>query len=324
MRTKKMVEVAPHLLEEWSKKNYGVDPMKLSYGSGYRAWWKCLKGHEWQAEVKARVKGGSCPFCKGMKAAKGVNDLATNYPELSREWAERNGELKPDMVTKHSAKRAWWKCSKCGYEWNTIIFVRSMQGGGCPACSNHVRFEGYNDFGTKCPKLSEEWSERNLPLTPRDVKSASKKLVWWRCSKGHEWQARVFKRVQGMADCPYCVKEFHRMDMIERVKYYAEEHNIAFRESDDTITGIPMQIFFPKVRACINIDRHRDLFDQEYWRQDVQNDLCRKNNILMIRIQYPGAPVFTDCVCIEKSDNGWESADLAIQAAFSIIKLKAC
>ncbi|MCR5099154.1 MAG: zinc-ribbon domain-containing protein [Lachnospiraceae bacterium] len=314
-----MMEVKPELLDEWSDKNEGVDPKTLTFGSGYRAWWRCREGHEWQAEVKARIKGGGCPYCKGYKAWKGINDLATLYPDLVKEWSDRNGDFKPDMVTKHSARRAWWKCSKCGYEWNAIIFTRSKQDSGCPACSNHVRYEGFNDLKTKYPELAKEWSSKNLPLKPKDVKPGSKKLVWWTCNEGHEWQARIFKRVQGAADCPYCVKHFHNMDLNARIRFYAKENDMEYTEHDDSITGLPLAIYFPKHRAAIHLDQHRDLFEQEYWRQDVQNDLCKKNDIFLIRIQYPGAKQFPDCVCIEKADNGWESADLAIQAAFRLI-----
>ena len=319
MNRRKMKDAAPHLLDEWSEKNEGVDPLELSFGAGYRAWWRCEHGHEWQAEVKARVKGGGCPYCKGLKAWKGYNDLATLDPELAAEWSDKNGEFTPDMVTKNSAKRAWWKCNKCGYEWNTIIFVRS-QGAGCPACSGQVRFEGFNDLKTRYPRLAAEWSDRNLPLRPEDVKPASKKLVWWRCEHGHEWQARVFKRVKDKADCPECVKNFHRLSLKERVFYYANENGMEYREDDDSVTGLPLSIFFPNEKAVIHIGMHKEQWEQEYWRERVQNDLCRKNGILMIRLLFPGAMDFPDCVCIERSDNGWMSADIAVQAAFKLIK----
>ena len=39
-------------------------------------------------------------------------------------------------------------------------------------------------------ELLRQWnSERNGALTPETVSYGSKKKVWWRCGKGHEWQA---------------------------------------------------------------------------------------------------------------------------------------
>lgn len=53
-------------------------------------------------------------------------------------------------------------------------------------------------------ELAKEWHPtKNGELTPKDITSGSGKKVWWLCSKGHEWQARVADRTSGKG-CPYC------------------------------------------------------------------------------------------------------------------------
>jgi len=53
-------------------------------------------------------------------------------------------------------------------------------------------------------ELLEQWNtEKNEGLTPRAVTKGSQSVVWWKCSKGHEWKARVNARVQGTG-CPIC------------------------------------------------------------------------------------------------------------------------
>lgn len=53
-------------------------------------------------------------------------------------------------------------------------------------------------------QLFDEWYyELNVPLTPADVKSHSDISVWWICSRGHIWQARVSNRTSGTG-CPFC------------------------------------------------------------------------------------------------------------------------
>ena len=48
------------------------------------------------------------------------------------------------------------------------------------------------------PQILEEWDdEKNAPLTPDDVSRGSKKKVWWRCKKGHEWEATLMDRSSG-------------------------------------------------------------------------------------------------------------------------------
>lgn len=52
--------------------------------------------------------------------------------------------------------------------------------------------------------LLQEWdAARNGGLTPSDVSFGSHQKVWWQCSKGHSWQAKVYSRSEG-SGCPYC------------------------------------------------------------------------------------------------------------------------
>ena len=42
------------------------------------------------------------------------------------------------------------------------------------------------------PSMANEWHPiKNGNLKPIDVTISSHKKVWWRCSKGHEWEATV-------------------------------------------------------------------------------------------------------------------------------------
>ena len=44
------------------------------------------------------------------------------------------------------------------------------------------------------PELINEWSQRNLPLTPESVTHGSNKIVWWNGKCGHEWRASIKKQ----------------------------------------------------------------------------------------------------------------------------------
>ena len=56
---------------------------------------------------------------------------------------------------------------------------------------------------TVYPELAQEWSRKNLPLTPADVAPKSNKKVWWNGTCGHEWETRIADRAEGHG-CPYC------------------------------------------------------------------------------------------------------------------------
>ena len=55
---------------------------------------------------------------------------------LLKEWNySRNKDINPEETIYGSYKRVWWKCSKCGHEWQTLIATRTIQGCNCPICS---------------------------------------------------------------------------------------------------------------------------------------------------------------------------------------------
>ena len=52
----------PLLMSEWNyEKNCDLNPETLTLGSNKKVWWKCSKGHEWQAIIANRNKGTGKP-----------------------------------------------------------------------------------------------------------------------------------------------------------------------------------------------------------------------------------------------------------------------
>ncbi len=189
---------------DWEKNNeLNFDPKKLTLGSGQKVWWKCNKGHEWEAACYSRTAGNQCPICSGRKVLVGYNDLSTLMPKLASQWhPSKNSNFTPKDVTINSHRKVWW-LGPCGHEWQASIADRN-NGRGCPYCSSKKVLRGDNDLQTVNPSLANEWNyEKNDGLTPVDVMPNSDKKVWWKCSKGHEWQATINSRNNGRG-CPYC------------------------------------------------------------------------------------------------------------------------
>ncbi|UOE75846.1 zinc-ribbon domain-containing protein [Parageobacillus thermoglucosidasius] len=196
----------PNIAVEWHPtKNGNLKPHNFTFGSNVKVWWRCSKGHEWQATINHRTNGTGCPYCKGHLIIAGES-LADKNKKLTREWhPTKNGELKPNQVAPCSNKKVWWLCSK-GHEWKATVNNRHSQNKGCPYC--------YGRFATKenCllnvnPNLAKQWHPiKNEALTPRDVKPNSGKKVWWLCPEGHEWEAVIQSRNKGN-NCPYCARK---------------------------------------------------------------------------------------------------------------------
>lgn len=184
-------------------------------------WWKCAKGHEWMAAISNRVHGTGCPVCNtGRKVGRNRISLhewceSNNNSNLLDEWDyEKNAEKTPNSYTYGSHEKVWWKCAK-GHEWQAVIKSRTYNH-GCPYCSPSFKkvLVGVNDLATWCGEnnkeyIIEEWNfEKNNSLKPEDVTKGSHKRIWWRCSKGHEWEAVVKERTKINGNkCPYCREE---------------------------------------------------------------------------------------------------------------------
>lgn len=124
----------PDVASSWHpEKNGSLTPAEVVPGTKRKVWWICPKGHEWESSVADRCRSKGCPICKNRRIIKGVNDLATRYPELMQEWNYERNKILPEDYRKGSSEKVWWIC-KQGHEWRATIIDRS-RGTGCPLCN---------------------------------------------------------------------------------------------------------------------------------------------------------------------------------------------
>ena len=198
-----LATVAPELSIQWDHaKNKGRTPDQFTSQSNEEAWWICENNHSWKAPIYRRFSGSKCPFCSGTIVVKGVNDLQSLHPELSKQWDPHKNRKRSDEVHAYSNKYAWWLCPK-GHSWKALINNRSSKGRGCPYCSGYLAIPGETDLLTRCSVLSLEWDYEKNFIDIRTVTEHSHKKAWWKCGKGHSWRASVKSRRRGNG-CPYC------------------------------------------------------------------------------------------------------------------------
>lgn len=130
------------------------------------------------------------------------NSLVKLYPSIKEEWnCDRNKGLIPENFTYGSEKVVWWKCGKCGYEWESPIYYRTTKNCGCKNC---------NSLLLKNPELLEEWHPiKNGELSPSSVSSGGANKVWWKCKIcEYEWVAQIAHRTHGRrTGCPKCKRK---------------------------------------------------------------------------------------------------------------------
>ena len=193
-----LATINPTLSMEWHpEKNTGLTPMQVTAGSMKKVWWKCEKGHEWQATIYDRNHGTGCPVCNNHTRRRlilGKNDLATVNPALAAELHPvKNGDLTARDLTAQSNQKVWWLC-KHGHEWQTAVFQRT-RGTGCPICAYTKPVQHPVIPLSEDSTLSAQWHPSlNGALSPEMISATSKEKVWWQCEYGHAWQASVHFR----------------------------------------------------------------------------------------------------------------------------------
>lgn len=206
-----LATLRPDVLWKWDfEKNVNVKPEDVTASSHRKVWWKCEKGHSWEARVQtvtsAKAGFSGCPCCSGKVAAKGESDLATLLPEIAAQWCYEKNDLKPDEVRCGSRELVWWKC-ELGHTWQATVKARAEYGKAvCPYCTNYKVWPGFNDLATTAPEVAAEWNyEKNADLKPTEISKNYRKKVWWKCSEGHEWEALVYARTKANGTgCPLC------------------------------------------------------------------------------------------------------------------------
>ena len=326
---KELSQHNPELVDEWDyDKNYPVTPDDVSYGSAEKYWWKCKKcGKSYEASPNKRTSGCGCPCCAGRVVVPGINDLASKKPELLRDWNYEKNTVSPKEVTCGSNKMVWWKCHKCGHEWQTTPNRRTGKNGtGCPVCAyksaakkNSLNAAKTNSFVKNYPDIAKEWDyEKNVGLDINEYSSKSNKRVWWKCSFcGNSWQTTINERASGRG-CPNCTlagTSFSEQTVLYYVKKIYPDAMSRYKE-----LGMELDVFIPDIKTAIEYDGvyyHNSSHALE--KENKKDELCKEHNIRLIRIRDSKLPDTKNSIRITCTDTGGKHLNKAIKSLLDLL-----
>ena len=134
----------PEVAKRWHPtKNGNLTPDQVTARSGRYAYFLCEKGHTYFQVIANAAAGHGCNKCSYELRAKnaqkrglivGVNDLATLFPEIAKEWDYESNEDNPQEYKAGSNKEKYWICNKCGRHYQKKIIERTKNDRGCPDC----------------------------------------------------------------------------------------------------------------------------------------------------------------------------------------------
>ena len=268
--------INPELAAEWHPtKNYPLTPYDVKPAVAKKVWWKCKKGHEWEALISDRSRNKGCPYCAlGRQASynekailvclqktfpqikfesnytkfrkQGISELDIYVPELSigieydgprHTNHERDNKksaackalgIRLYRVKEHLRKGdeslfegvfAWVSDHAQANEMNPLINrleseIASLA--NIKEWKSHADLYKYRSEINELlivhpeksleevhPEIAKQWHPtKNGTLLPSEVYYASNKKAWWKCEKGHEWEAVINSRSK--TGCPYC------------------------------------------------------------------------------------------------------------------------
>lgn len=275
-----------YLLDEWdNEKNNALTPHDVTYAKNTKVYWKCDKGHSWEAIIYSRTgkNNTGCPYCSNKKVLVGYNDLATTNPELLKEWDyEKNKLITPYNITYGYKKKVFWKCG-LEHSWDATLTHR-FRGDGCPYCSGHRVLEGFNDLASKKPELLKDWDYDKNNILPTEVSSKSGKRVHWKCSEcDYNWITSIAHRSNG-SGCKKCSENMFVSFGEKAVFYYISKYlktEIKENIKIPNTKNLEIDIYIPSIRVGIEFDGYRHKVE----RDKLKNKICKENNIKLIRLR---------------------------------------
>lgn len=271
----------PDVAAEWSEKNYPLRPDQVTPFRNEKVWWKGKCGHEWYALISSRSDGHGCPYCKDHKLLPGFNDFASRHPDLAAEWSDKNLPLTPDSIPEKALGSYWWKCSRCGGEYQAWLTSR-LDGSKCPYCSGQVVQPGLNDLATTDPEVAAQWNyERNKGVLPSQVFRTSKAVRWWKGTCGHEWKAKTADRTVLKSGCPVCNQIFLAFLPKLLALRYTMMNGIEVRFDSDRETGLALEIVIPELNMVIESEKKGKQAERI---RMVKQHICREHSLRYITI----------------------------------------
>ena len=291
-----LVTLNVSFLNEWNYERNTKLPQDYMKYSDAKVWWKCEKGHEWQAAISNRTAGKGCPYCSGRLPIVGKTDLLSQCPDIAKEWNyEKNYPLTPQNVGKGSGKKVWWKC-KQGHEWQTVICDRT-HGKGCPYCSGRLPIVGKTDLATTNPEPFKARDYEKNDKLPQEYKPYSGTKVWWKCENEHSWAARIADRTKNR-NCPYCsgsIAEKTVYSILKDVgisfvaeKKFTNDMYISFYPYDIWVESKGLIIELDGKQHFMNIDffDKQLSFEKRIKYDNLKNNYCLKKGFALLRIPY--------------------------------------
>lgn len=194
-------------LEKYYDTNENQRPFKsYSNMSNDYVLWRCDKGHTFRRTIynMGRMDSFRCPVCENYLLQIGENDLASQYPDLAKEFdVKKNKSTPQEIIISSTNPDTWWTCA-VWHEFQRSVSSRINRSAECPVCNRTIVVKGVNDFQHAYPVVEEVWDYEQNERTPDRISDRCNEKFYLKCNKGHRYVAALSTLKSNDFQCLVC------------------------------------------------------------------------------------------------------------------------
>lgn len=263
------------LLELYDEAANETSAGEISFSSAVPRNWRCPDcGMSWRGSPNKmnRLRPGTyhvirkrrtetyCPYCKGERVSSRYH-LGTEIPWAEKFWdTERNGpDRTPERYLPGSHQKFYLRCPDCGYRFPRAVCLRDIHTDlRCPECGGGRSREitERNCLAAQFPQIAGELVDQlNGGVTGWTIgANFRERSLWFRCSRGHLYQAWVYNRTGRGDGCPQC-GERRRTSFIEQaIFFYMQKCSRNVQNNCEDRYGNRVDILLPDRRTAVEYD----------------------------------------------------------------------
>lgn len=252
--------------------------------------------------------------------------LQNDKINLIEEWDYLKNEKGIEAYTKGSNSIVWWKCSKCGHEWETKIGNRTFLNRGCPICARKNAHENLlitvgqrNNMAKLYPYLLKEWDYQLNEREPEFYGKSSDYYAHWICSWcGNKYVMQIKKRTNRHSGCPLCAKQSTSFQE-QAILFYVKKI-FSNAKNREMIGEFEFDIYIPEIKTGIEYDGLRwHIADSKFLYDNKKDQYCKENGITLIRFRDPALPQTNFAQIIECKDCDDKELEKSIIQLYNIL-----
>lgn len=251
-------------------------------------WYCAICDDHYPSPINKKVyEQSGCPNC-ARKARQEIT-LSKEFPGLILEYDKKKNTKPLDYYSKHSERKVWWKCSKCGDEKYLPVKVRAGRQYKCMKCSrsqtmserNALKIKNEGSLLERAPHIAKEWHPTKNQLSPADYTWKSGYRAHWICSYGHEWTGSISVRVRRNSQCKNCGNQNSQYE----IRLYSElllfDPDALWNQRHH---GHEIDIFLPRLSIGIEVDGYPWHENEQSRKRDLlKNNQLKSKGISIVR-----------------------------------------